>query len=106
MNTAKDREFDYRSYTRNNPPDPSKIERGTGPRRKRFESEMFQNKIRIEQDVLEEFDALASNEKEREQLINRALREWISAKSVKDLVHLELSRIIRETLDKTQRIKS
>ncbi len=103
MNTSEDKEFDYYSYTQTNPPDASKIQRGTEPRMKRFETKTLRDRIRIDQDILTEFDALASHEKEREQLINKALREWISAKSVKELVQRELSSIIRETLKSGER---
>ena len=103
MNTMEDNEFDYYSYTQTNPPDASKIKRGTGLRMKRFETKTLQDRIRIDQDILTEFDTLASHAKEREQLINKALREWISARSVKELVQQELSRIIRETLESGER---
>ncbi len=99
MNTMEDREFDYYSYAKTNPPDASKIQRGTGSREKRFEAAAVRGMIRIDEDILKEFDGLSSDTTEREQLVNRALREWISARSVKELVQQELSRIIRETLD-------
>lgn len=99
MNTSEDKEFDYYSYTQTNPPDASKIQDGTGARVNRFETKTLRNRIRIDRDILAEFDALASHSREREQLINKALREWISARSVKDLIERELSRVIRETLE-------
>lgn len=38
MNTTENREFDYQAYMRENPPDPSRIRRGTEARRQRLEA--------------------------------------------------------------------
>ena len=40
MNTVENREFDYQAYVRENPPDPSRIRRGTEARRQRLEKKL------------------------------------------------------------------
>ena len=97
MSIIKEEEFDYQAYTREHPPDPSKIHRGLQARRQRFERKM-KSMVRIDADILEQFQALSSEESQSEILINRALRDWLYAKTMKELVRDELREIIQQVI--------
>ena len=91
----KEEEFDYQTYTRTHPPDASKIQRGADARRQSFEAAQRRQVIRIDEDVLDEFRQLTPDAQDYERLINQALREWLSAQNVKELVREELHEIIQ-----------
>lgn len=94
MNTIKDHDFDYQAYTRKTPPDPAKIHRGTEARQQRFDAAVARRAIRIDEDVLVQFQQLAPQAQDCEKMVNQALREWLSAKGVKELVREELQQIL------------
>jgi uncharacterized protein (DUF4415 family) len=98
MSTIKDENFDYQTYMNKNSPDAGRINRGTKARKQRFETAMKKFSIRIEDDIFEQFQKLVSPGHECEKLINKALREWLSAKGVKDLVRTELQQVLHEIL--------
>lgn len=97
MSTIKEEDFDYQTYTREHPPDPSKIHRGTRDRRQRFERKM-KSMVHIDADILEQFEALSSEEHQCEELINRALHDWLYAKTMKELVRDELREVIQQVI--------
>ena len=90
MSTTKDREFDYQAYTRQNPPDAEKIQRGPEARQQR--REMVKNKItiRIDPDILEQFKQMVPEGQGYQRLINQALREWLVTRQMRDVVRQEL----------------
>ena len=90
MSTIKDDNFDYQTYMKKNSPDAERINRGIEARKQRFETAMKKFSIYIDEDIFEQFQELVSPRHECEKLINKALREWLSAKGVKDLVRTEL----------------
>lgn len=98
MNTIKDKEFDYQAYVKKNSPASEQIRRGPEARQQRFEAARTRFTIRIDEDILEQFKQLAQQEQGYEQLINQALREWLSARDVKELVRGELQQIVRQAL--------
>jgi uncharacterized protein (DUF4415 family) len=101
MSTIKDKDetFDYQAYTRENAPDPAKIQRGPEARRQRLEeAAVMKSVLRIDKDILQQFKQLASSDQECQRLINQALREWLSAKDVKELVRAELQHVVRQAL--------
>lgn len=100
IDTIRDKEFDYQSYMRENPPDPSQIHRGPGARKQRLEAARMKSSVRIDEEILDQFRQLSSDSYEN--LINKALREWLAAKGVKELVREELPNIIQETLASRQ----
>ncbi len=102
MSMIKEEEFDYQAYTRTHPPDASKIQRGADARRQRFEAAQRRQVIRIDEDVLDEFRQLTPDAQDYERLINQALREWLSAQNVKELVREELHEIIRTAMTSMQ----
>ena len=102
MNTIKEEGFDYQVYTRDNPPESSKIRRGTKARRQRFEAAQLMSAIRIDEDILEQFRQLTPQGQNYEKLINQALRERLSARTVKELVREELHQVVQTVLSSIQ----
>ena len=102
MSMSSKEEFDYQAYTRTHPPDVSKIQRGADARRQRFEAAQKRQTIRIDEDVLDEFRQLTPPDQDDEKLINQALREWLSAQNVKELVREELHQMLQTALTSMQ----
>jgi len=102
MNTTGDEPFDYKAYVKENSPAAGSVQRGTAARRQRFEAASARSAVRIDQDVLEQFRQLASQAQGGESLINQALREWLVAKDVKELLRGELQQIVRQTISSAQ----
>ena len=96
MNTTNDDEFDYPAYTRNNPPDPTKIRRGIEARRQRVEAVMKRPAVRVDEDILAQFQENLSPGQSAEQAINQALREWLSAQDMKELIRTELQDAVHQ----------
>jgi len=102
MRTIEDDNFDYRAYTRETPPDPAKILWGTAERRQRFDAAMMRLAIQIDEDVLQQFHQLAAEGQSVERLINQALREWLSAQGMRELVRAEIQRAVQQSLSSAQ----
>lgn len=94
MSTIKDEEFDYQAYLRENPPDPAKVHHGSCERVKRREAAKARITIRIDQEVIEQFKKMTSEGRGYQNLINQALREWLVAQGVKELIREELSEMV------------
>jgi uncharacterized protein (DUF4415 family) len=90
MNTTRDTEFDYQTYMRQTSPHPGQIQRGTASRHQRRDMEKSKITIRIDTDILEQFKQMVSDGQGYQSLINQALREWLVAQGIKDLVRQEL----------------
>lgn len=79
----QDEDFDYQTYLREHPPDLSKIERGPEARRRRLEAVMKKVSVRIERDIFDQFEKIASPGQGVGKLINNALREWLNSNDLK-----------------------
>jgi uncharacterized protein (DUF4415 family) len=90
MPTTKDIEFDYQTYMRRNPPEPRRIRRGLQARQQRRDQAKSRITIRIDTDILAQFKQLVPDGQGYQRLMNQALREWLSAQSIQELVHREL----------------
>jgi len=86
MPTINAPEFDYQTYMKDNPPDPSKLQRGSSTRHQRRETAKGRITIWIDHEVLEQFKQLVPDGQGYQSLINQALREWLAARGVKELV--------------------
>ena len=91
-------DFDYQAYTRETPPDPTKITRGPAARELRQAKAMLEQSVRIVPATLEQFRQLATNGQSCEQLINEALLEWLSAQGLKGMVRTEMQLAVRQSL--------
>ncbi len=78
MNTSK--EFDYQTYMKGNPPDLTKIHRGADVQKERFEASKKKSVFYIDEDIVEQFQQIALQDNECQNLINQALREWLAVK--------------------------
>lgn len=94
MSTNK-KELDYQAYMRQTAPDPGKRS-GLKERERRRELKAQKEKItiRLDQEVLDEFRRLVPEGKGYQNLINQALREWLAAQGVKELVREELTGLV------------
>jgi uncharacterized protein (DUF4415 family) len=101
MSTIKDDNFDYQNYVKKNSPVTTEVKRGTNARRQRLETAIKRFTIRIDEDILEQFQQLVPQGQGYERLINQALREWLSARGIKELVREELQDIVHQALTTT-----
>lgn len=102
MSITKDKEFDYQVYMRENPPNPANIHRGPHARQKRREAAKTRITIRIDEDVIEQFKHMAPEARGYQSLINQALREWLAAQGVKELLRKELPEMINKAVSSVQ----
>ena len=80
MPTINAPEFDYQTYAKEHPPDPSKLQRGSSARHQRRETAKGRITIWIDHEVLEQFKQLVPDGQGYQSLINQALREWLAAR--------------------------
>ncbi len=102
MSTIKDEDFDYQTYTRDNPPDPAKIQRGYEARRQRLEAARSRSAIQIDEDLVARFRQITPESQSYERVINQALREWLTARDMKELIRGELRQMVQQTLSSMQ----
>ena len=100
MSTNKDKDRDYQAYIRENAPNPDKRS-GIEQREERRKLVALKTKItiRLDSEILDEFKRLAPEGKGYQNLINQALREWLSAQGVKELLREELTGIMAEAVE-------
>lgn len=99
MSTSKgSREFGYAEHMREHGPDTEAVRRGTAARRARREATKQKITIRIDDDLLEQFKAMVPDGRGYQSVINQALREWLVAKGVKELVRQELAEVVQKAL--------
>jgi len=98
MSTIKNRDFNYEVFVQENSPTTSRIQRGTEARKQRFEAVVLKYAIRIDEDILAQFQKLKSEGQGTEKLINHALREWLSAKDFKETTRAELQQLVQKAL--------
>ena len=94
MNTKNNEEFDYQTYMKKNSPNPEKIRRGLGALREKREAAKTKITIRIDEEVIQQFKEMAPEGRGYQRLINQALREWLAAQGVKELVREELTGLV------------
>lgn len=87
---------------RENPPDPSKIQRGFKARKERMEAALKKLSFRIDKDIINQFQQLTSSGQDCGKSINQALREWLATKDIKKLIRTELRQVVREEISSFQ----
>lgn len=90
--------FDYEEYSRTHPPDRATTRRGTAAREARRAATKQRITIRLDEDILEEFKALVPDGRGYQALINAALREWLAARNVRELIREDLREVVREAV--------
>jgi uncharacterized protein (DUF4415 family) len=98
MSTTKGTEFDYQTYTRHHPPDPGQMQQGPEARQQRQEMAKSKITIRIDPDILEKFKQMVPDGQGYQRLINQALREWLMARDIQDVVRQELSTMTAQVI--------
>ena len=102
MPTRKDLEFDYQGHMGHSSPDPGRIKRGTGARQKRRDIAKSRITIRIDTEVVEQFKQLVPAGQGYQSLMNEALREWLTAQGVNELVRVELKALTKQVVSSIQ----
>lgn len=102
MTTKQAKEIDYQAQMRNKSPNPQ--HRRSLEEREQRRKEAIKKKItiRIDEDVIEEFKRITSEGRGYQSLINQALREWLAAQGVKELLHQELGKMVEQAFSSIQ----
>ena len=99
MNTMQDKDFDYQNHMIEHPPPADSIHRGTTARQTRRDAVTKDRiTIRIDADVIEQFKQRAPDGQGYQSLINRALREWLAAQDIKQVVREEFKTMTAEVV--------
>jgi len=98
MPTINTPEFDYQTYMKEHPPDPSKLQRGPAARHQRRATAKGRITIWIDHEVLDQFKQLVPDGQGYQRLINQALREWLTAQGVKELVRESLQEMTTQVV--------
>ena len=96
MSTKTEKDIDYQEYMRSNDPNPEHD--GLERRRKRRDSSKQRITIRLDEEVLAGFRKMVPEGRGYQKLINQALREWLAASEVKELVREELSSLVERAV--------
>lgn len=99
MNTTEAKSFDYQQHMKEHGPDVNAIQRGPQARQARRETTKDRITIRIDADLLEQFKAMVPEGRGYQGLINQALREWLTAQGINQLVRDELKAIKAEMVE-------
>jgi uncharacterized protein (DUF4415 family) len=102
MNTKKTKEVDYEKLMRDYQLEPSEIKRGAKEREKRREAAKKRITIRIDEEILDQFKLISPEGRGYQSLINLALREWLTAQGVKELVNDKISQIVDQAVASLQ----
>ena len=102
MSTTDKQEFDYYAYMTTHELDVSQLHRGPDARQRRFKEATMSDRVRIDADILEQFQQRAPEGESYQESINHALREWLSAQNVKELVREELHQMLEQVFVATQ----
>lgn len=93
----------YQAYFRDHDLDPAKINRGHEARRQRMEAAVAKRlTVRLDEDVIKELQQLIMEGQTYEQVVNGALREWLAAGEMKELVREELQHAFQQAMSATQ----
>lgn len=103
MSTIEDDNFDYQAYMKATPPDSTRIRRGAADRQHRLDAAMMRLTVRIEEELLHQFRQLIPEGQSCERLINQALRDWLAAKGMKELIRAEIQEAVHQSLSAQSR---
>lgn len=92
-------DFDYKQYSETHAPDSATVRRGRAAREERRRPTKERITIRLDPDILDAFKDLAPDGRGYQALINRALREWLSARDVKELIRGDLREMVRTAFE-------
>lgn len=94
-----DKDFDYENFFKNNPDKKPRVIGGLEERNKRVRDAVkTRMTIRLDAEIIEEFKKMAPEGRGYQSLINQALREWLMAREVKEMVREELAVLIAQAV--------
>lgn len=102
MPTTQVSDFDYQTYTRQHTPPSESMRRGPAGRQERREVTKHKITIRIDSDILEQFKDMVPEGQGYQRLMNQALREWLMAQGVTELVREELQALTAQMMASLQ----
>ena len=102
MPTSKTADFDYQTYMRQHSPTSAQIQRGHAGREERRDIAKTKITIRIDADIIEQFKQLVPDGQGYQRLMNHALREWLTAQGVTELVREELQTLTEQVMASLQ----
>lgn len=98
MNTRKEKNLDYQKFMKKGVIDRAAINEGPRARQKRMEAAKTRITIRIDAELIEQFKLLVPEGRGYQSLINVALREWLAARGVRELVHDKISEVVDQAV--------
>lgn len=102
MHTTKKPDFDYQAYMKQNPPEPGQMRQGPEARQMRREVAKSKITIRIDTDIIEQFKQMVPDGQGYQRLMNQALREWLLAQGITELVREELKALTAQVMASLQ----
>ena len=102
MPTNKTTDFDYQTYMQQHVPPSAQMQRGHAGREARREVAKTKITIRIDADIIEQFKQLVPDGQGYQRLMNHALREWLTAQGVTELVRDELQALTAQMMASLQ----
>lgn len=94
-------EFDYPGHVRSEVVDRAELTRGPEARSRRHAGAAKERvTIRLDSDVVESFKELTGDAQGKgyQSLMNQALREWLTARGLPEMLREEVRRVLREEL--------
>src|SRR5215210_7748554 len=91
----------YQTYMREHEPDLTKIRRGPElfeERRRRMEAGAKRPTVRLDEEVAKELQPLVTEGQTYNQIVNQALREWLAAREMKELVREEIQHAFQQAV--------
>jgi uncharacterized protein (DUF4415 family) len=98
MSTTKEPDFNYQTYMRQHPPELGQIRRGPAAREERREVAKSKITIRIDTDIIDQFKQMVPDGQGYQRLMNQALREWLMAQGVTELVREEIQALTAKVM--------
>ena len=102
MPTNNTTDFDYQTYIQQHAPSAGQMQRGHAGREERREVAKTKITIRIDADIIEQFKQLVPDGQGYQRLMNHALREWLTAQGVTELVREELQALTAQVMASLQ----
>ncbi len=95
--STEDEKFDYQAHYQATSPRSETLVSSQEARAGRRQTKKQRITIRLDQDIVERFKGMA-NEDGYQTLINQALRQWLEAQGVKELLRDELPQLVQDAV--------
>ena len=95
----KKKDIDYEAYMLSTEPNPERRLNYEEREKRRKAKTKSKITIRLDLDILEAFKELASDDMGYQSLMNKALRDWLEAQSVEELLRSELPSLLEKAIE-------